>query len=95
MTLMNRLFCDWAVQPHVTRVCKIPRLDRMSFPQLLDRVGEERFDRTAGTGHIILSIPGRMAARSAIDVTAIGDDAADAKTRLTDFVERVSHYPVR
>ncbi len=91
MTLMNRLFGKWAGQPHVTRVCKIPQLGRMSFPQLLDRVGEERFDRTARTGHIILSIPGRMAARSAIDVIAIGDDAADAKTRLREFVERISH----
>ena len=89
MTLMNRLFGHWAGQPYVTRVCEVPELGRMSFGQLLDHVGLERFDRNAGTGHIIFSIPGRMAARSAIDVIGIGHIVTEAKTHLARFVGQI------
>ena len=73
---------------------RVPELGQMSFQQLLDRIGQDRFDRTTGTGHIILSIPGRMAARSAIDVIGIGDDVTEAKTRVAQFVGRISHEGV-
>jgi hypothetical protein len=90
MTLMNRLFGSWVGQPYVTRVCEVAELGRMSFEQLLDRIGEERFDRTTGTGHIVLSIPGRAAARRAIDVIGIDDDVLEARKRIAWFVEQIS-----
>jgi hypothetical protein len=90
MTLMNRLFGSWVVQPYVARVCEVAELGKMSFEQLLDRIGEERFDWITGSGHIVLSIPGRMAARRAIDVIGIGDDVLEAKKRIARLIEQIS-----
>ena len=57
---------------------EISGLDQMSFQQLLDILGQEGFDPSTGTGHIVLSLPGRMAARSAIDVIGLGADVTEA-----------------
>jgi hypothetical protein len=90
MTLMNRLFGDWATQPYVTRTCKVAGLGRMPFAQLLDILGEQLFDRTKGSGNIVLYIPERLAACQAINVIGLGQDLTQAKTHVEEFVRMMS-----
>jgi len=90
MTLMNRLFGDWSVQPYTATLCEAPGLDQLSFAQLLDAAGPNLLDLTSASGHILFFIPGRMAARSAIDVIAIGDHA-QAQRHIASLVAQIHH----
>jgi hypothetical protein len=85
MTLMNRLFGDWARQPYVSQVCEIARLDSVSFQQLRALIDDDLFDRASESGRVILSIPGRIAARSAIDVIGIGHDSSQAESVIKEL----------
>ena len=86
MTLMNRLFGNWAAQPYVTRVCNVAETDRTSFSRLLEDVGPAAFDRRTRTGNILFSMPGRLKAHGAIDVISFGDTIAEAEARLKTLV---------
>jgi hypothetical protein len=90
MTLMNRLFGDWAVQPYASAVCSLAGLEGLDFRELLQRLGGDLFDRRRRTGSIILSAPGRLARRSAIDAIGLGttlDEASEAvERRFTEMV---------
>jgi hypothetical protein len=91
MTLMNRLFGDWAAQPYFSCVCTSAALAGRTFMELLTLLGDDLYDRRTGEGALILSLPGRLAVRTAIDVIALGPttDAAIEfmRRRFLDVVE--------
>jgi hypothetical protein len=91
MTLMNRLFGDWAHRPYVSHVCWSSGLDRCTFSDVLALVREDLFDRRTQRGRLILTMPGRLAARSAIDVIALGDSVEASVEVLHECFE----VPVR
>jgi hypothetical protein len=79
MTLMNRIFGDWSRRPFVSRVCNVHGLDSLSFRQVMEAMGNELYDRGTGLGNLIVTLPGRITARSAIDLIALGADIAAAR----------------
>jgi hypothetical protein len=81
MTLMNRIFGDWANQPYAAQECVVPGLNRVRFADLLDHFADDLFDARTGRGKIIVYNPGRMQAQSGISVLALGD-TWDAAHRL-------------
>lgn len=72
MTLMNRLVGDWKAQPYFSCVCSSPALAGYTFGELQAALGEELFDWRTRAGSLVLSLPDRLPARSAIDVIALG-----------------------
>lgn len=91
MTLMNRLFGDWADQPYATREYEIARLEEYSFADLLDHFSQRMFDARTGCGNLILYNAGGIKIRSGIDVLALGGTWEDAVHILqVDFPQRLS-----
>ena len=89
MTLMNRMFGDWTSRPYGTRECHAEGLSRVTFAGLLESVREDLFDVRTGRGRVILYNPGRMPARSGIDVITVGETWEEAQ----QFV--LSSFPAR
>jgi hypothetical protein len=87
MTLMNRLFGDWTRRPYVYHVCDARGLDRWSFADLLDLVHENLFDHRTQRGGLVITMPGRMPARSAIDVIALGETVDESVRVLRECFE--------
>jgi hypothetical protein len=78
MTLMNRLFGDWYQQPYVVRALRVPRLDRVPFPDLLAAFQEALYDVRTGHGRLILLNASRMRALSEITVICLGRTCQEA-----------------
>jgi hypothetical protein len=72
MTLMNRLTGDWMNQPYVTRTVYCPNLDRLTFAELLDELGEDLYRRATAEGRLILFAPGRLSSQSGLSVIGLG-----------------------
>lgn len=89
MTLMNRVFGDWRCQPHVSRICAVPGLEKLSFPSIAKQLGMDLYDRRTGRGRVIISMPGRMFARSAIDMIAVGATQIEASCNMDKILERI------
>ena len=84
MSLMNGLFGDCQRQPYVARSYDELGLERVSFPRLIQELGEDLFDVRTGHGRVILTNPGRMQARGGIGTLVLGptwQDAEDAADR--------------
>ena len=81
MTLMNRLFGDWSRQPFAIQVLEVPGLDRLTFSDLLEALGEELYDARTGRGRWILYNAGRIRYRSGISAIALGESWQQASKR--------------
>lgn len=91
MTLMNRLFGDYAKRPYATHVCQIPGLNGISFRALVDDLGEELYDHRTGAGRFVLFNPGRMNKQAGVSVIAFGDTwEAAREAAFGEFPEIVS-----
>ncbi len=89
MTLMNRLFGDYASRPYASHVCQIPGLNAISFRALVEDLGDELYDRRTDSGRFILFSPGRIR-QAGVSVIALGEswqEAADAA--FVEFPELV------
>jgi hypothetical protein len=80
MTLMNRLFGDWASQPFAIRVFHhISGLEKVSFRRLLDHFQDDLFDVRTKAGSLVFHNPGRLQCQSGISAIMLGatqDEAA-------------------
>ena len=89
MTLMNRIFGDWKLQPYASHVPTVEELNTIRFPTLLQALSEQLFDHRSRTGRFILYNPGRIQS-NAIGVIAIGDTWQAAKeAAFTEFPRRL------
>lgn len=84
MSLMNRLFGDWAAQPYATNACIVPGLERVTFETLLEYFAGDLYDARTGRGSLIFYNPGGLPNRHGIDVLAIADswEAASQLARV-------------
>lgn len=86
MTLMNRLFGDWAQQPHAFREYRFPGLERLGFGELCRRMEPELWDRRKRSGSFILFNPGRLPVVSGIDAIALGQTWEEAEAGAADIL---------
>ena len=86
MTLMNRVFLDGARRLYISRICPMKGLNRLKFVELMRALDEMLYDRRSNHGRVILSLPGRVAARSAVDVIVTGSSIAEASSFLQNSV---------
>jgi len=91
MTLMNRIFGDWIRLPHVSRVCSVSGLASMSFGEVVNALGDDLYDCQTERGVVIVTLPGRIAARSAIDLIALGVNVDEARNVLDGVLKRAFH----
>ncbi len=81
MTLMNRLFGDWADRPYAAAECEVGGLERCGFDDLLNHFGDDLYDVGTGVGRFIFYNPGGLRSHGSIDALALDttwDGAADA-----------------
>ncbi|MFK7818704.1 MAG: hypothetical protein AB8G99_08290 [Planctomycetaceae bacterium] len=91
MTLMNRLFGDFAQQPYASHVCSIPGLNAISFRALVGDLGNDLYDSRTGNGRFILFNPGRMRELAGVSVIGLGETWEAAQvTAFTDFPKLVT-----
>ncbi|MGV3723522.1 MAG: hypothetical protein ACO1SX_21715 [Actinomycetota bacterium] len=83
MTLMNRLFGDWARRSYATREWRCAGLERIPFQRLLDHFQSDLFDARTGAGSYVLYNPTALSAASRVDVLALGASAAEAAARAS------------
>jgi hypothetical protein len=86
MTLMNRLFGDFARQPFACRDYMDLGLEKTSLNHVLDSLGDTLYDIRSGRGSLILTNPARMQARGGIGVIALGDTWSQAADALGEQV---------
>lgn len=103
MTLMNRLFGDWARAPYAAREVHVPGLEQLGFADLLAALGDEAYDARTGRGRFILYNPHGIEARAGVDAIAIGRSWEEASymvevvlpSKLRDLVDRRGIRPRR
>lgn len=83
MTLMNRLFGDWAARPYATMECQLPGLDRLRFVDVLGNLGPDLYDRRTGRGWLIIYNPGPLTLGSGLQYLALGPTWEEAARRAT------------
>lgn len=89
MTLMNRVFGDWQRQPYVSKICELPGLESRNFSDVLDCLSDSFYVKRSGRGRLLASMPGRLVARSAIDLIAIGRNTEDANSYLQEALRHL------
>ena len=90
MTLMNRLFGDWARQPYAHREIVISGLETLSFEEIMVALGRELFDARTGTGRFILYNPRALSTRPGLDYLALGATWREAARRMRlEFPQRL------
>ncbi len=81
MTLMNRLFGDFASRPYATRVVEQRGMERFTFANLLAGFDDRVFDVRTGRGDLIFYNPGALQARPGIDLLVMGESWEVARKR--------------
>ncbi|MHC5064723.1 MAG: hemerythrin domain-containing protein [Planctomycetota bacterium] len=90
MTLMNRLFGDWAAQPYAAQAVKVPGLEKLRFAEILGHFGDDVYDAGTGCGSVVFYGPGRMSANGGIDALSLADDWDWAVERIqSEIRERI------
>lgn len=96
MTLMNRLFGDWARQPYAVQVAhNIPGLDQIDFARLLEFFTDDLYDARTGDGSLIFVNPGRLKYQAGITCLTLGaswDEAARRAQRMPDRLTRFTRH---
>jgi len=82
MTLMNRLFGDWARRSYATREWSLPGLERIPFQRLLHHFQFDLFDARTGDGAYVFYNPTALGSASRVESLALGASAAEAATRV-------------
>ena len=78
MTLMNRLFGDWATKPFAVHCVYDRGIGDLTFSDLLRFFENDLYDARTRRGRLILFNPARIRARSGIEVVALGESHAEA-----------------
>lgn len=65
------------------------RLVGLSFPDVLDRVGDELFDASTGQGRFLFYNVGPLTERGKLDVVSLGADPADAAHGVQEILPRL------
>ncbi|MBT8485162.1 MAG: hypothetical protein KJO43_06250 [Phycisphaerae bacterium] len=86
MSLLNRLFGDWARRPFAVRTCWAPGLTDCRFRDVLAHLGDELFDARTGRGSLILLGPGRTRLTGKLNVIALAETPEDADRYLREDV---------
>lgn len=92
MTLMNRLFGDWALQAYAARRYRAEGLEALRFGDLLDYFADELYRARTGRGDLILYSPNGLQSASSVDLIALGGTrrmALDAV--LTKYPASLNH----
>ena len=95
MTLMNRVFGGLAETALREQDLRVAGLKSRKFCDVLDCLSDSFYVKRTGRGRLLASMPGRLAARSAIDLIAIGRDTEDAHSFLLDSLQQLqslTHY---
>lgn len=71
MTLMNRLFADWRLQPFSSHTIKIEDADQVPFTDLAKRMGHRLFHRSTYVGDCILFNPQRTKVCGEVSLIAL------------------------
>lgn len=91
MTVMNRIFGDWAARPFAVHVYRhVAGLERVSFPELLSHFQDELFDVRSGNGSLVFYNPGRLATQAGISVILLGSTPENAGEKCRKFARRLS-----
>ena len=89
MTLMNRLFGDFARRQFEVRIFQpVPGLNRLSFVDLLSEFRDDLYDARSGRGSLIFYNPGRIRLKSGVSVIILGDRGEEARTGVLVPVEK-------
>jgi hypothetical protein len=78
MTLMNRLFGDWATRPYVTTTIAQRGLDRVSLGELLETFAPLLYDARTGDGRVLFHGGARLRNAAALNIITLGATVADA-----------------
>ena len=88
MALLDRLFPDGR-PPYRARDFVHPDLVGASFVELLDRVGDEAWDRESRQGRFLFYNTGPLKGHGKLDVIALGENQAAADAALEDDLPRL------
>lgn len=87
MSLMNRWFGDWALQPYATHHFTVPGIDKLRFEDLLGAFTNELLDVRKRSGWLaFLDASGLGFAR--FNALSLGDDVAQARYRISEWLPR-------
>ena len=96
MTLMNRIFSDWARRPFAVKVVQAEGLDRLEFSDLRERLGARLYDARTGRGWLVLYNAGRMKHQSAINAVVLGrtwEEAGETIDHLPPMIRELIAAP--
>jgi hypothetical protein len=85
MTLMNRIFGDWAVEPYLSCSFEHPVLGQMTFAQVMEALGDDLYDAGTREGRLILFNPQKLAVQAGLDLIVRGRTEEEAG----DYVREV------
>jgi hypothetical protein len=80
MTLMNRLFGDWADHPYSALEIVLPGLERVTFDELLHHLQPDVFDVRTARGRFLLYNPRALTVRPGLNALALGNTWEDAES---------------
>lgn len=92
MTLMNRIFGDWSIQPYATHIQELKGAGCLPWKKWRERLGPLGFDRRTGKGKFMLLNPQSLAESDQLSVIALGDDAP---TAIRAMQEEFPHWARR
>lgn len=92
MTLMNRLFGDWVVQPYAAREWSLPGLDRRTFAEVAAYLGPDLYDARTGKGRYVILNPTAIRAASRVDALALGKTWEEAGESLLELRDRLAAW---
>ena len=87
MTLMNRVFSDWSLQPFESHTISVQGICNVSFSDLLSNLGEQMYCRKSRSGKIVILNPQRAVAQSKLSFIALKDSWTSSDTTV-DFLAR-------
>jgi hypothetical protein len=80
MSLMNRLFGDWAGHPYSAREIVLPGLERVTFDELLRHLQPDVFDIRTARGRFLLYNPRALTVRPGLNALALGKTWEEAES---------------
>lgn len=83
MTLMNRLLGDYYRRPYLSKAVDMDGLKQTEFSGLLTHFTDDLFDVRTGRGRLVFFNPGRIGARSGVEVIAL-EETMQAASELSE-----------
>jgi hypothetical protein len=88
-TLLDRLFSGRRPQGYAFGFVRHPSLRAVPLSVLIERLENDLWDPTTGSGDLIIYNVGHLAVSGRVDVVAIADDPERARRRLADLSRRI------